>query len=208
MPAAKQDQVAFDEWKERDELALIQITLTLEDEPLDGVIHIETALGVWDKLMRTYEGKGKQTMASLISELFRGTLSDDSPLQPQLDAMLHKKHLLSGLGVSLDDSLIAIAMVLSLPPSYSTLSTILMSSQETLTTDIVTSQVLEHEKSLQNSQKLSALVTRTSKQNGSQTNTNRKETKKRNGKNSNSSSFPNGKQCAHCGRMGHVKDKC
>ncbi|KAI0704199.1 hypothetical protein C8T65DRAFT_518784, partial [Cerioporus squamosus] len=63
----------------------------------------------------TYEGKGKQTVASLIGELFRETLSDESPLRPQLDAMLHKKHLLSSLGQNLDDSLVAIAMVISLP---------------------------------------------------------------------------------------------
>ena len=82
MPDAKQDQVAFDKWKERDELVLIQITLMLNDEPLDDVVHIETALGVWEKLMRTYGGKGKQTTALLISKLFCGMLSDDSPLQP------------------------------------------------------------------------------------------------------------------------------
>lgn len=124
------DPDALAEWKEKDEHALTQIALTLDDEPLNGVVHLEHAKQVWDRLMANYEGKGKQTMASLIGELFRDTLSDDSPLRPQLDAMTNKRHLLASLGVSLDDSLIAIAMVLSLPPSYSTLRTILMSTQD------------------------------------------------------------------------------
>ncbi|KAI0369858.1 hypothetical protein BV20DRAFT_915381, partial [Pilatotrama ljubarskyi] len=84
-------------------------------------MHLESSTAVWDKLARTYEGKGKQTVASLIGELFRDTLSDDSAMQPQLDAMLHKKHLLCTLDQPLNDSLVAIAMVISLPPSYSTL---------------------------------------------------------------------------------------
>ncbi|KAI0326241.1 hypothetical protein GY45DRAFT_1259329, partial [Cubamyces sp. BRFM 1775] len=84
-------------------------------------MHLTTSKEVWDKLVTAYEGKGQQTVASLISELFRGTLSDEAPLRPQLDMMLHKKHLLTSLGQPLSDSLIAIAMSISLPPSYSTL---------------------------------------------------------------------------------------
>jgi len=39
--------------------------------------------------MTCYEGKGEQKIAYLISELFRSTLSDDAPLNPQINAMMH-----------------------------------------------------------------------------------------------------------------------
>ncbi|EIW54273.1 uncharacterized protein TRAVEDRAFT_132994, partial [Trametes versicolor FP-101664 SS1] len=81
----------------------------------------KTSAEAWDKLLSRYEGKGKQTIATLIGELFRGTLSDDDSLETQLDAMQLKARLLEQLGQTLDDSLVAIAMVTSLPASYATL---------------------------------------------------------------------------------------
>ncbi|OCH89833.1 hypothetical protein OBBRIDRAFT_695955, partial [Obba rivulosa] len=75
----------------------------------------------WDKLCERYEGRGKQTIAYLIGELFRGTLSDESPLEPQLNAMRHKARILASIGQPLDDFLVAVAIVISLPASYSTL---------------------------------------------------------------------------------------
>ncbi|KAJ8580825.1 hypothetical protein M405DRAFT_698838, partial [Rhizopogon salebrosus TDB-379] len=76
---------------------------------------------IWKKLSERYEGKGKQTIAYLIGELFRGTLSDESAMETQLNTMRQKAYVLKSLGQPLDDSLVAIAMVISLPPSYSIL---------------------------------------------------------------------------------------
>lgn len=47
----------------------------------------KTSADAWDKLLSRYEGKCKQTIATLIGELFRGMLSDDDSLETQLDAM-------------------------------------------------------------------------------------------------------------------------
>lgn len=90
------------------------------------------AAEIWRKLNERYEGQGKQTVAFLIGELFRGTLSDDSAMETQLNAMHQKAHILSTLGQPLDNTLVATAMVISLPPSYSTLRTILMSTSDKL----------------------------------------------------------------------------
>ncbi|KAJ8463405.1 hypothetical protein ONZ51_g10275 [Trametes cubensis] len=191
-PDSSANTAARTNWTACDENTFTQITLTLKDEPLNGVMHLTTSKEVWDKLVTAYEGKGQQTMASLISELFRGTLSNEALLRPQLDMMLHKKHLLTSLGQPLSDSLIAIAMSISLPPSYLTLRTILMAADTTPTTEKVISAVMKHEKMLQNEAKHSALLmcaapkTTTSKQK------------------------PKGNKpkCAHCSKLGHKKDKC
>ena len=199
MPDPTADRAGYLAWKRRDQLALTQITLTLEDAPLNGVVHEPTAKKTWDKLMATYEGKGKQTIASLIREMFRGTLSDESDLRPQLEAMLHKKHQLTNLGVSLDDQLIAIAMVISLPPTYATLSTILMSSQATLTPEMVIEQVLEHETHVQNQRALTALVARTPGK-GNANQKGKGKSKKHDDRDS--------LKCTHCGKKRHTKDEC
>ena len=197
-PDSSQDPTGYADWLSRDEDAVTQITLTLSDEPLSGVMHLDTSVEVWDKLTSTYEGKGKQTVASLIGELFRDTLSDESPLQPQLDAMLHKKHLLATLGQPLDDSLVAIAMVISLPPTYSTLRTILMSSDTTLSTDKVVTSVLDQEKLLATEVKHSAFAARLSK--GAP-----KPDSKSGGGKKPKSDKP---KCAHCKKLGHKKEEC
>ncbi|KIK14739.1 hypothetical protein PISMIDRAFT_17062 [Pisolithus microcarpus 441] len=121
------------EWSIKDREACAQVTLTLKDEPLNGVMYVMTVAESWRKLSKHYEGQGKQTIAYLIRELFHGTLVDDSPMEPQLNAMQQKSLILNLLGQSLNESLVAIAMVISLPQSYSTLHTILMSTNDKLT---------------------------------------------------------------------------
>ena len=86
-------------------------------------------------------------MAYLIGKLFRNTLSDESPMEPQLIAMRQKSYVLKSLGLTLEDPLMAIAMVISLPESYSTIHTILMSSEDKLSPDTIVAQVLIEEKS-------------------------------------------------------------
>ncbi|KAG1861803.1 hypothetical protein DFJ58DRAFT_777133 [Suillus subalutaceus] len=53
------------------------------------------ASDAWMKLCERYEGKGKQSIAYLIGELFRGTLSDESPMEPKLNAMRQKAQVLN-----------------------------------------------------------------------------------------------------------------
>lgn len=150
-----------EEWLVKDREACAQITLTLKDEPLSGVMYATTAAETWKKLKERYEGKGKQTIAYIIGELFRGTLADDQPMETQLNAMHQKSHILASLGQPLDDSLVAIAMVISLPQSYSTLRTILMASDDKLSVDTVKAQVLVEEKTQQSAKSQLALTAKT-----------------------------------------------
>ncbi|KAF5363875.1 hypothetical protein D9756_000060 [Leucocoprinus leucothites] len=165
-----ENQSAIDTWDRQDMEAKAQLTLTLKDEPLSGIIHSSTAADVWDKLNRRYEGKGQNTVAYLIKEIFRATLSDEMPMEPQLNGMRHKAYILKTLGEPISDSVVAHAMLLSLPDSYSTLRTILNSSPATiagssLSTDTVITQVLTEEKNakLGNSQVLAGRNDMTSK---------------------------------------------
>ncbi|KIK18569.1 hypothetical protein PISMIDRAFT_14278, partial [Pisolithus microcarpus 441] len=124
-PNATSHPDEYKEWQIKDQEACAQITLTLKDEPLSGVMYETSAAATWKKLGDRYEGKGKQSIAYIIGDLFRGTLADDQPMETQLNAMHQKAHILASLGQPLNNSLIAIAMVISLPQSYSTLRTIL-----------------------------------------------------------------------------------
>lgn len=110
------------------------------------------------KLNEWYEGKGQQTVAYLIGELFCGTLSNNSEMELQLNAMCQKAYVLKSLSQPLDNLLVAIMIIISLPSSYSTLQTILMSTVDKLATDSIVLQILIEEKSQKVSQ--STLVTK------------------------------------------------
>ena len=134
-------------WLRMDKEAKAQICLTLKDEPLNGVLYIVMSKEVWERLCSRYEGKGKQTQAYLIGEIFQSTFMNKSPLEPQLNALRHKAHIFVSLGLKLEDLLIAIAMVILLPETYLILRTILMSTEDRLSPDSVVAQVLIEEKS-------------------------------------------------------------
>ena len=136
-----------EDWDCCNKEAKAQITLTLSDEPLSGVIHAVSAADAWDKLNRRYEGRGHQTIAQLIGKIFRTTFTNDSPLEPQMNTIRHKAHILQTLNYSLTDSLVAIAIIHSLPETYSTLKTILLSTPEDkLSSDAIINHILVEEK--------------------------------------------------------------
>ena len=116
-PRPQQSASNYSQWIRADKEAKAQICLTLKDKPLSSVLHVATSKEAWDKLCECYEGKGKQSMAYLIGKLFRNTLSDKSSMELQLIAMQQKSYVLKSLGLTLEDPLVAIAMVISLPES-------------------------------------------------------------------------------------------
>jgi len=57
----------------------------LKDKPLNGVLHAISATEIWDKLNCHYEGKGQNTVAYLIKEIFHASFSDEISMEPQLN---------------------------------------------------------------------------------------------------------------------------
>ena len=142
-----------------------------------------------------YEGKGK-SITHLTSELFQRALLDDKSMEIQLNSMQQKVDVLKMLGQLLKDSLTTIAMVISLPPTYSTLQTILMATDDKLMMDAVINQVLIEERLRKVSLAHLALTAKTvgrSKQKGKG-----KVNKEDKGK----------KLCTYCSKSGHTKDEC
>jgi len=138
----------IEDWNCHNKEAKAQITLTLSDEPLSGVIHAVSAADAWDKLNCQYEGQGHQTITQLIGKIFRTTFMNDSPLEPQMNTICHKAHILQTLNHSLTDSLMAITIIHSLSKTYSTLKTILLSTPEDkLSSNAIINHILVEEKS-------------------------------------------------------------
>jgi len=57
--------IESEEWLSNDRKAHAQITLTLKDESLSGVLYMTMSAEAWRKLSEHYKGKGKQSIAYL-----------------------------------------------------------------------------------------------------------------------------------------------
>ena len=75
-----------------------------------------------------------------------------------MNSIIQKGHIINTLGVSLDNQLIAVAIVISLPPSYKTLENILTFSDDKLTTEKVTVQVLRQKKDRKHGSEIALLA--------------------------------------------------
>jgi hypothetical protein len=140
-PSAPPDE--RDEWSSKDEEAHNHIALTLENEPLNYVLDATSAKDCWDKLSVWYKSKWEPQIGCLVDKVFRSKLSDSEPLGPQIDALLWAAFIITSLGLALDDKVVAHAIISSLPPSLSTLQTIILCTTEAseLSTEHVRSQV-------------------------------------------------------------------
>ena len=140
----------------------------------------------------------KQSIAYLISKLFQSTLLDDTAMESQLNLMQQKANVLKTIGQPLGDSLVAIAMVISLLISYLTLHTILMATDDKLTMDMIIKQVLIEERSWKSpgQMALSAKVTSQTKGKGKAKSGKKSQKKKEKG------------TCTYCSKEGHMEDVC
>ncbi|THH04746.1 hypothetical protein EW146_g10095, partial [Bondarzewia mesenterica] len=115
-------------------------------------------------------------------------------------------HTLHSLGHKLEDKLVAVAIVLSLPPSYDTLRTILTSQTETLSLEMVTSQVLQEEQRHHESTQTSVFAARTF---GSKSNGSKSSASSANGSKFNKLKDKKSKPyCKHCRFTGHTREEC
>ena len=117
-----------------------------------------------------------------------------------MNSIIQKGHIINTLGVSLDDQLIAIAIVISLPPSYETLKTILTSSDDKLTTEKVTAQVLRQEKDRKHGSEIALLARHGQFKKGKGGNAG--------GKGKDSKDEKKKVKCGFCGKKGHGEEEC
>jgi len=123
-------------------------------------------------------------------------LMDNTSMESQLNLMQQKANVLKTIGQPLDDSLVAIAMVISLPTSYSTLHTILMAVDDKLTTDMVINQVLIKERSQKSPGQTALSAKATSQTKGKGKAKSGKKSQKKKG------------TCTYCSKDGHTEDVC
>ena len=131
---------------------------------MSGIVGIESELGhsltnevaalvtgkslaseAWTAVKSRFDGRGIQSVAYLMTKLWRSTMTLDHELLPQIQEVKDCAQKLKSLGYEISDELQAIAIILSLPPEYETLQTILTTRDSPPTLDQTVYTIQAHE---------------------------------------------------------------
>ena len=181
-PPTTDESKALTDWTRRSKQVGSLIVLTIK-ESLYHLINASTdGKDIWDILKTTYQKPGALSVFLLYQKVFRSTLSEGSSLREQIQELTNLRQQISTAGVVISDQHFAFSILLSLPESYSTLSSTLLATIDLTTikpTD-VTARILEEESRRSLNPSLSAV----------------KKTKRYSG------------TCGYCKKQGHREREC
>jgi hypothetical protein len=147
--AAASPDPAIVEWDRKNDAALTQIGLTIEDTPLSIIEGKELAKAAWLELVKRYNGVGALDAARVMTQLHHYKLDDSKPLEPQLIQMRELRDRLASLGDTYTDAKFAMIVSEALPESYDTLQSITLADVDdasTIACDKLIAQILREEK--------------------------------------------------------------
>ena len=122
------------EWKKKDRSARSAIVVSVSESM---AIHVQpvtmTAKETWDKVCAACQPKGWAAKAVLLGQLWRGSVMQEGERAQdhinRIEAVCNK---LTGMGVTIKEEDKAIALILSLPPSWSAFVTNMETASQTL----------------------------------------------------------------------------
>ena len=154
------------EWDRKNDHALTQIFLSIDDTPLQIINGNSTVREAWQALADHYCGVGALDATILSGCLHRFLLDDTKPLEPQINEMREMHSQLATLGDVLTDAKFAIVISDALPSSYDTLKTLtiaMVTDVSTLASNTLIAQILREEKRKNNQNTASALLAKPGK---------------------------------------------
>src|SRR6266850_324038 len=209
------DAVAFKIWNNKDQEALLQITVALKKGAQNCVLDAETSKACWDTLASRYQAKDNQRTVFMLERLLMTPFSDAEPLEPQIDQLRLTARNLETARFAMAEKYLAGIIIMCLPESLSTLKTILANTDDAkLSVKGITNQVLADEahrictSGEHDATAFFAKAKPTSRRNKER----QKDENRNNSSTSNSSSASGGsngsKVCTHCKRRGHKITNC
>jgi gag-polypeptide of LTR copia-type/Zinc knuckle len=132
-------------WRTRMDLALSEIVSEVEDEQLVHTRISRDPAEVWARLASIHISQGLGGIISTWQKLFQMKKAADISIQQHVSSVRELADRLAGLGDSPSDSLLVSVLMLSLPPSYSSLVISLDSHSQVLDFDFVAQRCMNEE---------------------------------------------------------------
>lgn len=135
------------EWKKKDRSARSAIVVSVSESM---AIHVQpvtmTAKETWDKVCAACQPKGWAAKAVLLGQLWRGpVMQEGERAQDHINRIEAVCNKLTGMGVTIKEEDKAIALILSLPPSWSAFVTNMETASQTADYSTIVNRILGEE---------------------------------------------------------------
>ena len=134
------------DWIEKDEKALATLTLSIKTSQLLHVKHAETSKEALDKLVAVHSPCGPARKVSVFKSLLNLRMADGASMSAHLNNFFDLFEKLCELDIKLQDELLVILMLSSLPNSYENFIIAMESRDELPTITVLKTKLLEEKK--------------------------------------------------------------
>lgn len=133
----------YAEWIKKDSKAEAKILLSICKSNYAAVDGLDTAREVWEKLKSLHQSKGPARKASLLKKIILTKLPEGGDLRKHVTDFSDAVKELNEIGLKINDEVLAIILMYSLPASFSMFRTAMESRDEMPTTEILKVKILE-----------------------------------------------------------------
>lgn len=117
-PPENASQEEKEKWEKEDSNAKSELILIISPNELKQIKTCDKSKDIWDTLSNIYESKGPARKASLLKKLILHKMKDDDNVRNHLNTFLDIVDKLAGMDVFINNDLLSIMMLYSLPVSF------------------------------------------------------------------------------------------
>lgn len=131
------------EWENRDEKALAIILLSVKGSQLNYIKKCKYSAEAWDKLAEVYKPRGPVQKVMLYKKLMNLKMAENEDMAEYLNKFQNIMEKLADVGIELQDELVAIILLSSLPPNFENFIVAMESRDELPSTHALKLKLLE-----------------------------------------------------------------
>ncbi|KAK9738656.1 protein of unknown function (DUF4219) [Popillia japonica] len=113
-------QIKLEKWDQEDLNAKSELILIISPDELKQIKNCKTSKDVWDTLSKNFESKGPARKATLLKQLILHKMKDSDDVRDHLNKFSDTVDKLSEMNVVINEDLLSIMMLYSLPPFFET----------------------------------------------------------------------------------------
>lgn len=198
--------LAIQGWKKGDREAKSDLILAISPVELQQVRGCATAREVWIKLQNVYASQGPAKKANLLKKLVTQRLTEENDVREHLNLFFDAVDKLAVMGVDINQELLSILLLYSLPQSYENFRCAIESRDELPTPEALKIKILEegdvrHQK-LQTEENGAMIAWKKQRNKGKERGSSKRQEKPK------KSNPENDIQCFKCKKTGHIAKEC
>jgi hypothetical protein len=117
-PDDSQNEEIKQTWETDDQNAQSELILLISPSELKQIKKCTSAKGIWDTLNHIFQSKGPARKATILKSLELYKMMDNEDVREHVNKFSDTMDKLSGMDIDINDDLLTIMMLYSLPPSH------------------------------------------------------------------------------------------